>query len=60
MGQGYQSVGGVKVALKAAIVGFKRPEGQQHAAINAIVALDPVKDTVISFPICAAPVDAVV
>ena len=47
VGQRGQRVGCVKVTLKRAIVRFKRPEGQQHGAVDAIGCFDVVKDAVV-------------
>ena len=41
MGQGGQRIGGVEIALKGTVIGFKGPKRQQNPPWDAILCLDP-------------------
>ena len=60
MGQRHQSVGCVKVALKAAVVRLKRPEGEQDTPVDALFFLNTVEYGIVTFAVGAATVDTVV
>ena len=53
MGQGQKGVPGVEIALHRAVVGFKRPECQKHAARHAKSALRLVEDGRVALRILA-------
>ena len=59
MGEGDKRIGRVEIALEGAVVGFKSPKGQKHAAVHAIGAFNVVEDRVIGLCVGKPPVQPV-